>query len=81
MADNLGRIEDKYHQEEKVVKNPNPSNYEIVDKNDKGDFLKFTVWDYKTNKGITINVDSSDYDLYKVGDICYSKTDTIPGYD
>ena len=71
---------DRIKPQETVIKNPNLSDCEIVGKTDDGEFLQFILWDSHSQKEHKIRVNPSDYDLYKIGDIYYSNTDTQPAY-
>lgn len=81
-GNDLSNVYDRLEKEkqETIVKNPNPSDCEIVGKTDDGEFLQFILWDSYSQKEHKIRVNPSDYDLYKIGDIYYSNTDTQPAY-
>ena len=76
----LADLYDRFETQETVIRNPNPSDCEIVGKTDDGEFLQFILWDSFKQKEHKIRVNPSDYDLYKIGDIYYSNTDTQPSY-
>lgn len=78
-GNDLSNVYDRLEKEkqETIVKNPNPSDCEIVGKTDDGEYLQFILWDSQTQKEHKINVHPSDYDLYKIGDIYYTDKDTI----
>ena len=78
-GNDLSNIYDRLEKEkqETIVKNPNPSDCEIVGKTDDGEYLQFILWDSQTQKEHKIPVHPSDYDLYKIGDIYYTDKDTI----
>lgn len=78
-GNDLSNVYDRLEKEkqETIVKNPNPSDCEIVGKTDDGEYLQFILWDSHTQKEHKIYVHPSDYDLYKIGDIYYTDKDTI----
>lgn len=78
-GNDLSNVYDRLEKEkqETIMKNPNPSDCEIVGKTDDGEYLQFVLWDSQTQKEHKIHVHPSDYDLYKIGDIYYTDKDTI----
>lgn len=80
-GNDLSNVYDRLEKEkqETIVKNPNPSDCEIVGKTDDGEYLQFILWDAKTQSKYKTRVTSDDYDLYKVGESFDTDTFT-PAY-
>lgn len=78
-GNDLSNIYDRLEKEkqETIVKNPNPSDCEIVGKTDDGEYLQFILWDEYNQKEHKIRVNPDHYDIYKIGDIYYTDKDTI----